>query len=160
MIKHHHVWCCCGFLSQVYVFKLLVSLPPPSPCAWYFTSVMCMQCLSVSSVMAPKHIIVQQCDPLFDRWHVLTSKLADIGRRLCLDSHRHKLAICCNMPHRLRQGASVFKGIQWQYGAFIKGLSVCLSHIIFTLFQELLRAASDEQLFRHNEKLCPRIFCS
>lgn len=78
-------------------------------------------------------------DQLFDRWHVLTSKLADIGWWLWLDGHR-KLAICCNMLHRLRQGASAFKGIEWQDETFIKGLSICSHHIIFTLFQTLIRA--------------------
>lgn len=133
-----------GYVAVVFLPSFRYD-PLPSPCAWF--PCLCAYSVCVfSSVMAQKHIVVQQCDQLFDRWYVLTPKLADIGWWLRLDSHR-KLAICCNMPHRLRQGASVFKGIEWQDETFIKGLSICSYHIIFTLFQGLMRAATDKRLF-------------
>lgn len=43
----------------------------------------------------------------FDRWRVLTSKLADISRWLGMDT---KVPICCNMLRRLRLRPSAFKG--------------------------------------------------
>lgn len=54
----------------------------------------------------------------FDRWHVLTSKLADISRWLGMDS---KVTICCNMLHRLRQRPSAFKGHRVARGGINKG---------------------------------------
>lgn len=59
-------------------------------------------------------------DQLFfcDRWHVLTSKLADISRWLWMDS---KITICRNMLHRLRQRPSAFKGHGVARGGINKG---------------------------------------
>lgn len=89
-----------------------------------------------------KCVAVQQWSAFFffDRWHVLTSKLADISCWLQMDSRR-KVAICCNMLHRLRQGASAFKGhrvARWNINkgavAYVRVIS---SSLDFTYSQEL-----------------------
>lgn len=125
------------FSSRVLcLFTVILPQVPPPPRPFMFSHVLSKQCLCVSPVMA-QNLELCSSEQLFDRWHVLTSKLVDIGWWLRLDGHR-KLAICRNMLHRLRQGASAFKGMEWQDETFIRGLSICSHHIIFTLFQTLV----------------------
>lgn len=108
--------CVAVVLPVLHLFKLLLLILPPCFCTSSplraFQRFMSIQRWSVLSAAVPKLILrLPSSVRLFDRWHVLTPKLVDDGWRLQLDSHR-KLAICCNMLHRLRQ--RLLKGVEWE----------------------------------------------
>lgn len=81
----------------------------------------------------------------FDRWHLLTSKLADISPWLGMDS---KVTICCNMLHRLRQRPSAFKGHRVARGGINKenATYVGVTASLRGLTQTPAGAAADAQL--------------